>query len=377
METVKPHLVQCTDEQAMLLESAVSFCREQSTVAKVRQLIGSDNGFDTAVWQQIGELGWNGIAIPESLGGSGLSLAEAITLAEPMGRHLLATPFASTQIFTQGLLAGGSATQQQAVLPRISQGAAASVALFEDEGDWDLTHLSASASARGAGFALSGSKTLVLDAAVAQALLVSVSLDGQPALVLLDAAGIAACRPVRETIIDETRRAYRLTLDGVTVDEAALIRGDKALAALAAIRRSALALHIAEAAGGIAGALDVMVDYLNTRTTFGRKIGSYQSLKHTCAQILIGLERTRSHAYHVATLMARGEDAEVALHMGKAEAGDSFVFAGDRAVQFHGGFGFTYDCNAQLFLRRAIWVQQAFGDAGHHRRRLGEILLAA
>ena len=124
--------------------------------------------------------------------------------------------------------------------------------------------------------------------------------------------------------------------------------------------------------------LDVVVDYLNTRTTFGRKIGSYQSLKHTCADILVSMERSRSHVYHCATLVTEGvqpQALEVALRMAKVESGDGFVFAGDRAVQFHGGFGFTWDCDAQLFLRRALWLQHSFGDAAHHRRRLADLLL--
>jgi len=138
---------------------------------------------------------------------------------------------------------------------------------------------------------------------------------------------------------------------------------------------AALLLATAEAAGGIAGVLDVVVDYLNLRTAFGRKIGAYQSLKHPAAEILIGLERSRSHLYHAATLLAAGEDAEIALRMAKAESGDAFVFAGDRAVQFHGGFGFTYECDAQLYLRRALWLQFSYGDAAHHRRRLADLLL--
>ncbi|NJN50692.1 MAG: hypothetical protein HC809_01790 [Gammaproteobacteria bacterium] len=144
-----------------------------------------------------------------------------------------------------------------------------------------------------------------------------------------------------------------------------------------AIRDAALLLTAAEAAGGIAGALDVTLEYLNTRTAFGRKIGSFQALKHTCAEILIGLERARSHVYHAATRINDGEDAEAALRMAKVEACDSFAFAGDRAIQFHGGFGFTYECDAQLFLRRALWLQYWFGDGPHHRKRLAELLLPA
>ena len=263
------------------------------------------------------------------------------------------------------------------MLPKICNGAIGTVALFESDGDWNLEHIESQAVIAADAARLSGTKTLVCDAAVADFVLVSVALDGAPALAIVMAADLPRERRTRETVIDETRRAWRLELDGVSVPVSSLITGDKARAALRAISDAALLFAAAEAAGGIAGALETTVEYLNTRSAFGRKIGSYQSLKHTCAEILVGLERTRSHVYHAASLLAAGEDAEVALRMAKVEAGDSFVFAGDRAVQFHGGFGFTYDCDAQLYLRRALWLQYAFGDATHHRRRLAELLLPA
>ena len=367
-----------SDEQAMLLDSAVAFCRDRSPPATVRRLMTTDIGFDRGMWSEIGQLGWNGIAIPERFGGSGLTLGHTAVIAEPMGRHLLATPFTSTQLAIQGLLAGGSAAQQAAWLPRLADSGIASVALFEDDGDWNLSHPQATATVAGASATLRGAKTLVSDAAVADLLLVSVLLDGAPALAVLPSAGLAAGTLQRETIIDETRRSYRLTLDGITLPADALITGDAGRAALRAIQQAALLLAAAEAAGGIAGVLDVVVDYLNTRSTFGRKIGSYQGLKHPAADLLVGLERARSHVAHAATLLADGDaaqdQAEAALRMAKAEAGDSFLFAGDRAVQFHGGFGFTWDCNAQLYLRRALWLQPWFGDAAHQRQQLADSL---
>ena len=382
-----------TDEQAMLLDTATAFCRDRSPVATVRGLLASEHGFDRARWDEMVALGWSGIAVPEDAGGSGLSLAEVVTIAEPMGRHLFATPFASTQILIQALLAGGDARQQAQWLPRLCQGAIGTVAVFEEDGNWDLHQVQAwaqqvdqgapaavpaSGAAPGAATVqLSGVKTLVVDAAIADLLLVSVMFEGAPALVMLEAAQLSAARCQREVVIDETRRCWRIDLDGVQAPVAALITGAAAGAALRAIRDTALLLSAAEAAGGIAGVLSVMVDYLNLRTTFGRKIGSYQSLKHTCAEILVGLERSRSHVYHAASLIAAGEDAEIALRMAKVEAGDTFAFAGDRAVQFHGGFGFTYECDAQLYLRRALWLQYAFGDGAHHRRRLAALLLPA
>jgi acyl-CoA dehydrogenase len=364
------------EEQSALLDTATAFCRQKSPIRAVRNQIATDNGFDHGLWNEMAALGWTGIAIPEQYGGAGLSLAEVITIAEPMGRYLFATPFASTQIFSRGLLVGGSTEQQNTALTRICEGAIGTTALFESEGDWDLNHIDSSATSSGATVKLEGVKTLVCDAAVADFFLASVTFDGAPALVVLDAAQLPRGHIRPEKMIDETRRSFQLDLGGLTVPISSLITGAAATAALSAIRNTALLLASSEAVGGIAGALDVIIAYLNTRKAFGRKIGSYQSLKHTCAEILIGLERSRSHVYHAATSCAGNEDAEIAVRMAKAEAGDTFVFAGDRAIQFHGGFGFTYDCDAQLFLRRALWLQYSFGDAAHHRRRLSDLLLS-
>lgn len=366
-----------SDEQASLLDVAASFCREKISIATVRRQISSESGFDREVWNEIAELGWTGVMIPEDFGGSGLSLAEVVAIVEPMGRHLAATPFVSTQLFARALLAGGNETIKRAFLPQLCSGAIGTVALFESEGDWNLGHIESSAADEGDTVRLSGRKTLVCDAAIADFVLVSISLSGAPALAVVKAADLPKERRERELIIDETRRCFSLRLDGISVPLTSLITGEHAQAALRAISDAALLLAAAEAAGGIAGVLELTVEYLNTRMAFGRKIGSYQSLKHACSDILIGLERTRSHVYHAATLIAAGEDAEIALRMAKVEAGDSMVFAGDRAVQFHGGFGFTWDCDAQLYLRRALWLQYSFGDATHHRRRLADLLLTA
>jgi acyl-CoA dehydrogenase len=366
-----------TDEQTVLLDAATSFCREKSTMRAVRTRLTTDSGFERHVWDEMVALGWSGIAVPERFGGSGLSLADVATIAEPMGRHLFATPFASTQIFTQGLLAGGSAEQQAGTLPRICQGAIGTTAVFEPSGDWDLAHIETTAVRHNDAVQLAGSKTFVCNALVADFFLVTVALNGTPALVVLDAKDLPKQRRRREVVVDETQRSFQLELDNLRIPASALITGAAACAALRAIRDSALLLFSAEAAGGIAGALDLVVDYLNTRSAFGRKIGGFQALKHTCAEILVGLERTRSHVYHAASLLAVNEDGEVALRMAKAEAGDNFVFAGDRAIQFHGGFGFSYDCDGQLFLRRALWLQHTFGDAAHHRRHLADLLLSA
>jgi alkylation response protein AidB-like acyl-CoA dehydrogenase len=137
-------------------------------------------------------------------------------------------------------------------------------------------------------------------------------------------------------------------------------------------------LVAAEAAGSSGACLDTVVDYLKTRKQFGRLIGSYQALKHPAVQILLEVDSSRSFIYHAASLISENsldKDAEVACRMAKAQASKTLSFAGDRAVQFHGGMGFTYECDAQLYIRRAQWTQQQFGDPQHHRKRLAALLL--
>jgi alkylation response protein AidB-like acyl-CoA dehydrogenase len=363
-----------SDEQSMLLDTAVAFFRDKSPTAVVRDLLISEDGYDEAVWQEMVALGWTGLAIPEAHGGSALGLAAAVTIAEPMGRHLSATPWLATQLFAQGVQAA-SDDQKSIYLAAIAEGASGTVALSEIDGDWDLTRAELAVTQSGNALSLTGTKTFVLNANVADYLLVSGRCDGAPCLVVVHGDELDATSLSQETVIDETRRSFELTLDGLEVPANRLISGPAAIDALTRIRDAALLLISAESAGGIAGVLDVTIEYLNTRTAFGRKIGSYQGLKHPTVDILIGLERTRSHVYHAASLIDAGDNAEVALRMAKAEASDSYAFAGDRAIQFHGGFGFTWECDAQLFLRRALWAQYAYGDAVHHRRHLAGAIL--
>jgi alkylation response protein AidB-like acyl-CoA dehydrogenase len=137
-------------------------------------------------------------------------------------------------------------------------------------------------------------------------------------------------------------------------------------------------LVAAEATGTAAVCLDTIVDYLKTRKQFGKLIGSYQALKHPTVDILTATDSARSFIYHAATLVgddSLDKDAEIACRMAKVQASQTLLYAGDRAVQFHGGMGFTYDCDAQLYIRRAQWSQQQFGDAQHHRKRLAMLLL--
>ncbi len=363
-----------SEEQADLLEVAKKFCRDKSPMDKVRALIKDEAGYDPDVWEDIARLGWLGIAIPEEYGGVGLGLAEIVPVMEQLGRFLLAGPFFSTTMAAQALLVGGTEEQKKNYLPKIAEGRIATLALTEDSGDLNLENIAASARRTEEGFALSGNKYFVGDAAAAEWIIASVLFEQKPALVLIERSSLPTGALRRETIIDETRRAYALDLDGVTVPPSAMLDPALASAALAYIHLCANLLAAAEMCGGTQNVIDYTIEYLNTRKQFGRTIGSYQSLKHPTVDAYVAYEQARSHLYSAAHCFNQQGTGEIAIRMAKAQADKAFSYAADRSIQFHGGFGFTYDCDAQLYRRRAIWHASQFGDAAYHRKKLAELL---
>lgn len=363
--------IELSEDQATLLDQAAGFARDVAPMARVRELIAAPDT-DAGLWPRMVALGWPGMIVPEAHAGVGLGLAEAAPVIEMLARNLAPSPLFATTLAVHAIATSASEPQQADWLPRLAGGAVATLALSEDDGDWDLSRIAASAERNGGRLTLSGAKCFVLDAARAELVVASVRLEDRVRLVALDGGSLGG-RLTRESVIDETRRSYRLSLDGLEIEASRLLpRSD-----LAAVGRAALLLTLAEISGGLAGVLNVTVDYLKTRKQFGKLIGGYQALKHPAVDMLIGLERARSHLYRATTLIARGdmEGADLALRMGKAQGSEAFAFAGDRAVQFHGGFGFTYDCDAQLYLRRALWCQHQYGDERHHRQMLAPLLL--
>lgn len=364
-----------SEEQIELLDVATNFCRDKSPADGVRKLIESDAGFDAGVWAEIAALGWTAIAIAEEYGGVGLSLAEAVPVVEQMGRNLLASPFVASTIATQALIAGGTDELKAQWLPKLAEGVAGSVALYEPHGDWDLANITATAKMDGDRVSLSGVKQFVQWAEVAEIIIASVSLEGKPALVLLTRDDLPDGALRREAIIDETKRSCALTLDGISVPTSALLDPAKAEATLAHIDMAAALLQSAEMCGGAQSVIDYTVEYLKTRTQFGKVIGSYQALKHPIVNAYVEYEKARSLLYSAAYSFADQGQGEIAVRMAKAAADQTYSHAADRAVQFHGGFGFTHDCDAGLHRRAAIFHASQFGDAAWHRAKLADLLL--
>jgi alkylation response protein AidB-like acyl-CoA dehydrogenase len=363
-----------SEEQIELLDVATTFCRDKSPIDKVRKLMESDLGYDAAVWAEMAGLGWTAIAIPEAHGGVGLTLAEVVPVVEQMGRHLMASPFVASTLAAQALTVGGNDAQQAEWLPRLAEGAVGTLALSEAHGDWDLTNITATAKAEGDRLTLSGEKLFVLWAESADVVIVSVALDGKAALVLLTAVDIAG-HLRREAIIDETKRSFALSLDGISVPKSALLDVDKAAQTLAHIDQTAALLQSAEMCGGAQSVIDYTVSYLQTRKQFGKVIGEYQALKHPVVDAYVDYEKARSHLYSAAHSFADQGLGEIAVRMAKAAADGVYSFAADRAIQFHGGFGFTHDCDAGLHRRAAIFHASQFGDAAWQRAKLAPLLL--
>ncbi|HMI93647.1 MAG TPA: acyl-CoA dehydrogenase family protein [Polyangiales bacterium] len=367
-----------SEEEAMLAQSAYELLGKRSDLASVRRWLESEGGYDPALYAELAELGWLGAAVPAEYGGAGLGVGALTAVVEAMGKHLFASPFLASSLAAQALLAGGSAAQREQWLPQLVRGQAiGSVALHEPSGSFALAAFGARATRSAAGFQLQGEKTLALDAQHADCVLIAAQLEGAPALFLATRAQLIG-RLRRETLIDERRRSARIALDGLELPAEALLDaggGGDASAAIAHLQRCGYLLVAAEMAGGAEGVLGLTVEYLKTRVQFGRPIGSYQALKHPMVEIMCALEQGRSLLYHAATVFSGADSqSEIALRMAKAQLGDTYSYASDRSIQFHGAIGFTYECHAQLYFRHAQWCQAAFGDSPHHRRALAKLL---
>lgn len=363
-----------SEEQIDLLNFADKFCRDASPIETVRTFMPTDKGFSREVWNDIVAMGWTGITVPEHYGGVGLGLGEVVPVIEMMGRRLMATPFLTHTLATQAILMGASEEQKAQSLLDILEGKVATLALSEPNGDYDLNNITMTAKATEAGYRLSGIKTFVLHFEVANCLILSAKLDGETRLFLIETAGLTGVNVRRETVIDETKRSYALEFNGTEIPKSSLMPRASTQSTLKHIHLSATLLYAAEMVGGTKACLDYTVEYLKTRKQFGRLIGSYQALKHPIVDAFVDYEKSRSLLYSAASHCDDPNSGETAIRMAKVKADTTFAYTADRAIQFHGGFGFTYDCDAQLYRRRAIFDAAQFGGARYHKGELARTL---
>ena len=358
-------------EQVEFMDMAERFCRDTGDISAVRDV---GEGLDVSAVDAMTAMGWFGIAIPEDYGGVGLTLAEAVPVAEQIGRRLMMVPFIPVTVAAQAILAGGTEAQKRHYLPKIVETGGAALALSEVSGAFDLADIATTATPEEQGYRLSGTKILVENLDTADVVVLSAVVDGVVRLFVFETSLIPETAMRRETLIDETKRSFALTLDDIILPETAIMDEVKTAATLQRIDLASNLLANAEQLGAAQSCIDYTLDYLKTRKQFGKPIGSYQALKHTMVDAYVSYEKARSLLYAAAHNFEDQGKGEIATRMAAVGAGRALSFAADRAIQFHGGFGFTYECDAQLYRRRAIFHDSLFGNIRWHKKKLARLL---
>jgi alkylation response protein AidB-like acyl-CoA dehydrogenase len=370
-----------SEDQDELRRAARRFLEVASSEERVRVAMETEQGYDSATWEQLSEeLAWTALTIPEEYGGLGMSYLDLHPLMEEMGRALLCSPFFSTICLgANALLLGGSEAQKELHLPDIAAGEArATLAYGEKNGRMDAEGVQATYSRNGAGFILRGSKSYVLDGHTADLLIIAAREEnskGAQGVSLFVVPGQAD--GVKRTwlpTMDQTRRLASVELGDVAVAPDALLgeegRGWELCERTLDLARIALA---AEQVGAAEMCLDLSVEYAKVRKQFGRPIGSFQAIKHKCADMLMMIESARSAAFYASALAGQDDtDLQEAASSAKAFCSDTFFHCAAESIQIHGGIGFTWEHAAHMYFKRAKSTETLFGDPPFHRERVAK-----
>ena len=367
-------LFEFSDEHGELRRTVRDFFEKESDESRVRELMSSEQGFDPTCWGRMAEeLGLVGLIVSEKHGGAGFGMVELAIVAEEMGRVLLCAPYLSSAVLaTNALELAADEAAQNEILPKLASGKAiATLAFSEAANPWDLSAIAMTAEPNGDAFQLSGEKTYVLDGCVANEILVAARVGGELALfhVAEDASGLS-----REVLppLDPTRRIAALRFENTPASR--ISSGDVSDKLECALDRAIVALA-AEQLGGTQRVLETTVDFAKTRFQFGRPIGSFQVIKHQCADMLVEVELARSAVYNAAFAIEEDpEDAPIAARMAKSYCSDAYLHIANRNIQIHGGMGFTWEHSAHLYFKRAKSSEVLFGSPGFHRERMAASL---
>jgi alkylation response protein AidB-like acyl-CoA dehydrogenase len=358
-----------TDDQQLLKNSARTFLDAHCPSTLVRSLADDPRGESDTLWKEMTELGWLGLALPEAHGGSGLGMVETAILLEELGRVAYPGPYVPTILAASVIADAGTAAQKEKWLSAIAMGTArATVAFLDADLDWNADAVATRAERAGTGWRLSGTKRFVPWAHVADALLVPARTpDGVGLFIVPASAPGLSLAPV--AAIDASTRWVNVKLDGVTVGGEAVLGAPGAATPLleSALRRGAVG-----AAAGMLGAarrcLEMSVEYAKVREQFGQLIGSFQAIRHKCAEMLLEVENAHAATYYAAWAIDAGaDDAAVAASVAKSYVGDASRKVCGEAIQVHGGIGFTWEYDLHLYFKHAKALETMYGDADHHR----------
>ena len=350
-----------SDEQRLLQDTVEQFLAKENDATRLRARFDAEEAFDAGFWRGMAELGLAGLVIPESQGGTGLPLLDVALVAEVLGRFAAPGPFLGHTLAALALALGGSPEQQRRWLPRLATGDAIGSVAFAEEGvgwqpeDWRLA----------AGPTLRGEKQHVLLAAQADLCVVGVAGGG---LVLIERErGGFVAEPFPG--VDRTRRLDTLRFDAAPCE---VLPGGVAVAPR--VRDAGLVLLAADAFGGAARLVDVTVAYANTREQFGVTIAHFQALKHQLANMALEVEPGRGLYWYAAHAFdAAPEDAPRMAALAKAHLGDRFLGVARDAVEAHGGLGYTWECDVQIWFQPAIFDRTWLGSSAVHRERAAKL----
>ena len=369
------------EEQQELRSIAEAFLDEKADSESVRKAMETELGFDPKLWEEIGqELGWTAVQIPEAYGGLGLGHVELGALLEIMGGRLFCSPFfSSLGLGANALLTAGSEAQKAEYLPSVAEGTSRGTLAYSGEsGLHDPSSITATLRRAGDEYILDGVHGFVVDGHSSDWLVVaarapeSKGADGLSLFILpSETAGVS--RTPRPTL-DQTRRLARVEMAGVRVPRTALLGEEGAAGSLLArtLALSATALAC-EQVGGAQRCLDMAVAYSLERVQFGRPIGSFQSIKHKCADMMIAIESARSAAYYAACECDEAsDDLELSASVAKAYASDTYFQCASESLQIHGGVGFTWEYDVHLHFKRAKATEALLGEPNWHREQVAQ-----
>ena len=370
-----------TEEQDELRETARAFLAEHAGPEQLRAAMASDRGWDDGLWKQLGsELGWTAVHIPDAYGGLGLGYVEFVALLEIMGEQVVCSPyFATLALGANALLVAGSEEQKRQYLPAIAEGThTATLAWTEPNGRWDTAGIETRCEPDGDGYRLHGCKRYVVDGHLADSLIVAArepgSAGSQGVSLFVVAGDAEGVERKRLPTVDQTRCQAEVAFQGVRVSAGERLGAEGAGAELLARTLDLAAVALAaEQVGGAQRCLDMAVEYAKERVQFGRPIGSFQAIKHKCADMMVAVESARSAVYYAACVAQEdAEDLSRVASLAKAYCSDAYFRCAADNVQIHGGVGFTWEYDCHLYLKRAKASETFLGDPAYHRERVAQ-----
>lgn len=362
---------------ALLAQSVGDFVRHGSDLPRVRALAQTRAEFDAAQWRQLADLGWLGVLVPESCGGLGLGLTEAVIVAEGLGRALTPEPYTAVAVLAARVLEGAPAAPlRDALLAGLAAGSRLPVVAWQEQADdFAGLQLATTATPFEGGFRLSGEKHFVIGAAAADGFIVSALAGGEFQLLWLprDAVG---CSSGTQPLADGRSYGSLVLRDVVVPREQVLASGGTAREALARALDHATAATAAELVGVMKRAQEMSLDYMKTRVQFGKPIGSFQALQHRAVDLHIQQELADAVLREVATELDAGPDPQQrarAASRAKSRCAEAALAITRAAIQFHGAIGFTEDCDVGLYAKRAMTLSAWLGNGRAHRARYARL----